>query len=130
MTAAIARSALGPLLLLALPALGCGPVRQAPAADSKPDKAGQLRKEISDLARPQGCKAVGECKVAEVGHLACGGPRVYMVYCGTATDGARLASKLEELEKLEKEQPADPDAACKKPKRPDVELAQGVCRAK
>jgi hypothetical protein len=104
--------------------------KPAQSAEAQPDPIGDLRREVNELASPRGCKASSECKVAEVGYNPCGGPRVYMVYCGTSTDGARLSAKLGELEKAEKERGSPPDERCVKPKRPTAEAANEICRAK
>lgn len=108
--------------------VGCA--RRQVEEPSKPDRVGDLRREINELASPRGCKAASECRIADVGYNSCGGPRVHLVYCGTSTDAEKLSQKLAELESAEEERGDPVDSKCIKPKRPDVELVNDLCRAK
>lgn len=61
----------------------------------------RLEREARALARTEGCAAAGQCRVAPVGHRACGGPRDYVAYCPATTDSAALFRKLDELARAE-----------------------------
>lgn len=128
------RAHLAALCLLVAASASC---RKTPSygpseAQVKSERLGKLRNEILTMTTPRGCKAAGECKAAGVGYNRCGGPRQYIVYCGKGVDESSLSSKREELEKLEEDEAkkqGEPPP-CKKASEPQVEFADGACRAK
>ena len=83
----------------------------APASSSVNDPAGdttaaraqlvQMEADAKALVNVRGCSATSQCRTAPVGARACGGPRLYFVYCAATTDSAALFRKLDELKAAE-----------------------------
>lgn len=97
--------------LVGVAAMACSP--RPPAGASATDSAARvetdsariarLELEARALARTDGCASAEQCRVAPVGHRACGGPRTYLPYCARTTDSAALFAKLGELARVEEE---------------------------
>ena len=122
----------------------CAP--QPPAAGSSSDSAtrvapgggsaetdsarfARLEAEARALAKTDGCASAAQCKVAPVGHRACGGPRTYVAYCALTTDSAALFAKLDELARAEEEYQRRNGIAstCEMRLPPAVSLSGGRC---
>ena len=83
------------------------------------------------LARTEGCREGGQCRMAPVGSRPCGGPRTFLPYCAATTDSAALFRKLAELARAEEAFNRERGLAstCELRQPPLPELAGGVCRA-
>ena len=109
MTRRILRSVVTALVGVAATACSPRPPAGASASDSasrvETDSAriARLELEARALARTDGCASAEQCRVAPVGHRACGGPRTYLPYCALTTDSAALFAKLGELARAEEE---------------------------
>ena len=91
----------------------------------------RLEADAKALVRTDGCNATGLCRTAPVGAKACGGPRLYFVYCAATTDSGALFRKLDELKAAEIKfnQAANVSGTCEFRTPPGVLAEGGSCRA-
>ena len=73
----------------------------ASRVESDSARRARLARAARSLARTEGCTGSEQCRVAPLGHRACGGPRDYLAYCALTTDSAVLFGKLEEVARAE-----------------------------
>lgn len=104
-----------------------------PASDTAAARAQlvQLEADAKALVRADGCSATSQCRTAPVGARACGGPRLYFVYCGATTDSVALFRKLDELKAAEIRfnQSIGAIGTCEFRTPPGVLVEGGSCRA-
>lgn len=115
----------------AAPAGTTTPAPGAAAGEGDSARIARLEREARALARTDGCAGAAQCRMAPVGHRACGGPRTYLPYCASSTDSAALFRKLDELARAEEEYQAKAGMAstCEFREPPVATLAGGRCAA-
>lgn len=122
---------------VALSATACAAPGSAAVGDPGTDTAQaraqlvRLEADAKALVRTDGCNATGLCRTAPVGAKACGGPRLYFVYCAATTDSAALFRKLDELKAAEIKfnQAVNAIGTCEFRTPPGVIAEAGSCRA-
>jgi hypothetical protein len=89
-----------------------------------------LESQARSLAVAEGCTEVSQCKAAEVGAMACGGPRDYLVYCSETTDEDALLRALAQLQRSEEQHNRQCGVAsiCIFVSEPQVVLVDGMCQ--
>ena len=120
----------------ALMAAGCGASGSASVAVATDTAAARaklssLEAAARALARTDGCSTSTQCRTAPVGVNACGGPRLYLVYCAVTTDTVALFRKLDELKAVEMNfnQSTNVISTCELRRPPGVVAEGGSCRA-
>lgn len=75
--------------------------------------------------------SVEQCKLAEVGKRACGGPEYYMAYSTQVTDEQAMQKLITEYTQLRVEhiQVTQEMSTCEVIPRPQLTLENGICRA-
>ena len=91
----------------------------------------RLEAEAKALVKTDGCGASNQCRTAPVGARACGGPRLYFVYCAATTDSVALFRKLDELKAAEIKfnESVGAISTCEFRTPPNVAAQGGSCRA-
>ena len=87
-----------------------------------------LLAEIRALAKPEGCATAGDCRTLPVGRKACGGPRMYVVYCPKRTNESALKTKIAELDRVDAEAAKNTVSDCALVVAPRVTVSGGACR--
>jgi hypothetical protein len=133
------------VVLLTMFAVSCSPAastdssqhplpRLTPTGDRAADEATlrRLYDEARAIARTDGCPDGAACKAAPMGTRACGGPNAYVVYCPATTDERALNAKLDQLADFEDKYNRQYGviSICVFETAPELESANGVCRAK
>ena len=115
--------------LPARPATPAAPATSAGSGAADTGSVARLEREARALAHTEGCASAGQCRVAPLGHRACGGPRDYVAYCAATTDSAALFRKLDELARAEDEynRAAGIASTCEFRTPPAVTVAGGRC---
>lgn len=129
----IVRSIVGLVGIASLTAASCAAPGAGPASDTAAARAHlvQLEADAKALVKTDGCSATNECRTAPVGARACGGPRLYFVYCVATTDSVALFRKLDELKAAEIKfnQSVGASSTCEFRMPPAVVAQGGSCRA-
>ena len=133
----IVRSILTSVGIASLTAASCAAPGSSGDADPASDTAAaraqlvQLEADAKALVKTDGCSATNECRTASVGARACGGPRLYFVYCAATTDSAALFKKLDQLKAAEIKfnQSVNAISTCEFRMPPAVVAQGGGCRA-
>jgi hypothetical protein len=115
--------------LPATPAAPAVPSGSAAEAAGDTGSIARLEREARALAHTEGCSTSDECRVAPLGHRACGGPRAYLAYCATTTDSVALFRALEALAAAEEEhqRKAGIGSTCEFRAPPVVTASAGRC---
>lgn len=91
---------------------------------------GRMEDEARTLAVATNCASADDCRTAPVGNRACGGPRYYLVYCGTRADSTALFTKLDEIVRAEDEYNRRYEivSTCEFRMPPEIAFGGGECR--
>lgn len=123
--------------IASLTAASCAAPGASGVSDAESDTAAaraqlvQLEAAAKALVKTDGCSATNQCRTAPVGVRACGGPRLYFVYCAATTDSVALFGKLDELKaaEIKYNQRVGTSSTCEFRTPPNVTAQGGSCRA-
>lgn len=100
-------------------------------AGSRSARLSALDNQIRTMVGIANADSLEQCRLAEVGRRACGGPEYYIAYSTKVTDEAALQQLIDEYTQLRIEHIHDTQemSTCEVIPRPQLTIHNGVCRA-